>query len=37
MFTRAASARLAAIYLAGADARDPAPTPLYADLKGCPP
>lgn len=37
MFTPRAIREAAAIYLAGADARDPRASPLYADLAGLPP
>ena len=37
MFTPRGIREAAALYLAGADARDPRASPLYADLKGLPP
>jgi epsilon-lactone hydrolase len=37
MFTPRGVREAAALYLAGADARDPRASPLYADLKGLPP
>jgi monoterpene epsilon-lactone hydrolase len=37
MFTPRGVREAAAIYLAGADARDPRASPLYADLAGLPP
>jgi epsilon-lactone hydrolase len=37
MFTPGAIREAAAMYLAGADARDPRASPLYADLAGLPP
>ncbi|GBD23575.1 Monoterpene epsilon-lactone hydrolase [bacterium HR29] len=37
LFEREPLARMAALYLAGADARNPLASPLYADLRGLPP